>query len=86
MNMPIDDLFFILRLRQELLEDAVQNNRPFPTWDGATVVAWLEVGLARPRKGQEGVVIDLVMGENASLVCCRLSCQCQIRCDHVRIE
>lgn len=29
--------------RQELLEDAIQNNRPFPTWDGATVVAWLEV-------------------------------------------
>jgi hypothetical protein len=29
--------------RQELLEDAIQNNRSFPTWDGATVVAWLEV-------------------------------------------
>ena len=32
--------------RQELLDDAIQNNRPFPTWDGATVVAWLEVCLS----------------------------------------
>ncbi len=29
--------------RQELLEDAIRNNRSFSTWDGATVVAWLEV-------------------------------------------
>ena len=35
------------RFRQELLEDAIQNNRSFPTWDGATVVAWLEVCLVR---------------------------------------
>jgi hypothetical protein len=36
-------LNFLNKFRQELLEDAIQNNRPFPTWDGATVVAWLEV-------------------------------------------
>lgn len=39
-------MFYIkMNFRQELLEDAIQNNRPFSTWDGATVVAWLEVSL-----------------------------------------
>ena len=37
--------WFLSCLRQELFEDAIQNNRPFSTWDGTTVVAWLEVCL-----------------------------------------
>ena len=44
--LAIDSLLFN-RSRHELLEDAIQNNRSFPTWDGATVVAWLEVCLVR---------------------------------------
>lgn len=45
--------------RQELLEDAIQNNRPFPTWDGATVVAWLEVCIERNIIRTEKIIVSL---------------------------
>lgn len=44
-------------------------------------------GMSRTRQESgAGVGIDLVMGENAGLVCCCLSSECQIRSDHVRTE
>jgi len=43
MNIKTEKNIILFQFRQELLEDAIQNNQSFPTWDGATVVAWLEV-------------------------------------------
>ncbi len=61
--------------RQELLEDAIKTNRSFPTWDGVTVVAWLEVGL---HSSNSLLIIFLfkALGENASMVCRSMSSEC----------